>query len=165
MEVWARFSSPIAGGNYPSLFALGQNGSGEEVAFYFDGDLQAIGLTTSGLGAIYTLSTPQTNTSYHLVGTYDGATVKFYVNGVLQGQHTVTLAVTYGVAQLGVDINATYFWPATLDEAALYSYVLTSTQIQAHYAAGVRPRDVVPVTMLGRDGVKMNAATRGQVAS
>ena len=78
---------------------------------------------------------------YHLVGTYDGTTAKFYVNGQLQG----SAPFAYGVGYLAnpsaaLDIGArgdSYGWfDGSLDEAAVYTNVLTAEQVAAHYTVG-----------------------------
>jgi len=78
-------------------------------------------------------------TLYHVVATYDGATAKIYVNGTLINS---AVAPTYFGAtatppslSIGsrVGNNTT---PATLDEAAVYNYALSSAQVASHYALG-----------------------------
>lgn len=75
----------------------------------------------------------------HLVGTYDGTTARFYVNGVLVSSSASGFSpnTTYG---LRIGAGATegpgaYFWPGRVDEVAVYSTALSTTQVQAHYAA------------------------------
>ena len=79
---------------------------------------------------------------YHLVGTYDGSSVKLYVNGVLVSQTPGTGSVqTYNqpvligkrayYSQPGVD-----FTPGTIDEVSIYSQALSPSEITSIYLAG-----------------------------
>jgi hypothetical protein len=82
------------------------------------------------------------NTSYHVVGVWNGATVSLYVNGVLTGTPATlsggTLAA--GPVNVGMGYNPTYtgdYAHATISHCALYSSALTIDQVNAHYHAGI----------------------------
>lgn len=90
-----------------------------------------------GTTTIATWTTP-----HHFVATKNGASVHLYVDGVdvtgsvsnatcTGGVNPPLLAADSGGENLG---NAN---PTLLDEAAVYAYALTSTQVSAHYAAGI----------------------------
>lgn len=76
-------------------------------------------------------SVPTVGSVHHLVGTYDGATVRLYVDGALVGQQNRTGAI---------DTNSNPFeiastWNGSVDEVAVYNYALSATRVTAHYAA------------------------------
>jgi hypothetical protein len=74
---------------------------------------------------------------FHLVGTYDGANVKMYVNGVMV---TSTAFAGGNISNSGtptIDAASTSFFPGTIDEVAIYNYALTQTQVTKHYLAGL----------------------------
>ncbi len=85
----------------------------------------------------------------HLVGTYDGATMCFYVNGALMGR-TATSFVPNDLYSFRIGAGASenasgsFFWPGRVDEVAVYGAALSEGQVQAHYAAafqaGAAPR-------------------------
>lgn len=82
------------------------------------------------------------DTWYHFVGTYDGATLKFYVNGVLQGSQAIAGVIEHAFAQLTIGTSA--FAPGTqqnlvgkTDEAAVYNTVLSASQVLTHYQAAI----------------------------
>ncbi len=80
----------------------------------------------------------------HLVGTYDGAIKRFYVNGAEVGSN-ISAFTPNDMAVLRIGGGATesltgnYFFEGSVDEAAIYDKVLTPEQILTHYAVGARP--------------------------
>jgi hypothetical protein len=89
-----------------------------------------------------------TNTWAHLVATYDGTTLRLYVNGILAGSSTGGFtANTSGPLGISAFNYPTAGWndffPGQIDEVALYSSALSQTRVQAHYLLGRAHRDVV----------------------
>jgi uncharacterized GH25 family protein len=72
---------------------------------------------------------------YHVTGTYDGATVKLYVNGVLEASQPASFAIGYqpGKSLFFGSTNETFDGKLTgvLDEVHLYNRALTATEITA----------------------------------
>jgi hypothetical protein len=86
-------------------------------------------------------TTMLSNTTYHVVGTYDGHALRVYVNGEPDGTAAATGQVgPYdGVNGLGIGGGFTASPPSlsgVLDEVAVYSYALTADRVRAHYLAG-----------------------------
>lgn len=83
---------------------------------------------------------PVPGRTYHVVGTYDGATMKLYVDGALAASQaragafdsSAGFPTTLGAA------NATGSMPfgGTIDDVAVYDTALSAARIQAHYTAG-----------------------------
>ena len=73
------------------------------------------------------------NTWSHIAGTYDGATVKLYVNGVLAGSQAVTGNILTSTGALRIGGNAVWgeYFAGLIDEVRIYNTALTQTQIQA----------------------------------
>ena len=73
----------------------------------------------------------------YVVGTFDGATAKLYVNGVLVKSGTVrSYTPQSGYAEaIGQSEPGSNFWfPGVVDEPAVYGGALSATQIQNHYS-------------------------------
>ena len=82
-------------------------------------------------------------TTYHLVGTYDGATARIYVNGVQRAAAAYTGGITYNASRelfLGSQskaFNRALRWlDGKLDEVALYDRALPAATVQSHYDRG-----------------------------
>ena len=77
---------------------------------------------------------------YHLVGTYDGTTASFYINGVLVTAAPASsqfFADNGYPGQIGAGANVGFTpFNGGVDEVAIYGYALSPTQVAAHYAAG-----------------------------
>ena len=80
------------------------------------------------------------DTYAHLVGSYDGTTLSFYVNGALAAQLTAPFAPN-DVNPLRIGGGATegdgdFFFEGDIDEVAVYGAALSEDRILAHYVAG-----------------------------
>jgi PKD repeat protein len=70
----------------------------------------------------------------HLAATYDGATQKLYVNGVLVGSRPQTGAITLSNGALRIGGNSvwgTEFFAGDIDEIRIYNRALTQTEISS----------------------------------
>ncbi len=81
----------------------------------------------------------KTNVVYHAVGTYDGGTLRLFVNGALVASSAVgALALNtanHRVLTGQVDTSA----GVSIDDLALYGYALTAAEVAAHFQAGAAP--------------------------
>jgi hypothetical protein len=82
-------------------------------------------------------------TIYHVVGTYDGATARVYVNGVQRAATAYTGGVSYNTSrdllvgrQNKATNRASRWLDGTLDEVALYNVALSAGVVQSHYDSG-----------------------------
>ncbi len=101
------------------------------------------------LVGVYGNSAVSTNTFptgqfYHVTGTYDGATIKLYVNGVLEGQQAYTTTIVYDNTPFTIgsnfkgfsDINFARTWTGVIDELEIFNRALSPTEIQLIVNAG-----------------------------
>jgi PKD repeat protein len=92
------------------------------------------GLFTSA--NVYGLTGLPLNTWTHLAGTYDGTTMRFYVNGVQVSSRAQTGAITPTTGPLtiggdGVTHDAgPQFWSGLIDEVRIYNRGLSASEIQ-----------------------------------
>jgi hypothetical protein len=94
---------------------------------------------------VFTGAIPTTTWS-HVVGTYNGSTVRIYLNGVLAQSFSYSAALAHLVTPLKIgDASGTgnYHWPGGLDDVAVYNTALSAATIQNHFRCGQRYRDVV----------------------
>ncbi len=81
---------------------------------------------------------------HHIVGTYDGATMSIYVDGVLEATLSMTgglnnLSGTCSVVACGREIGSRSFdhgYTGVLDEFAFYTIALTAVQVQTRFLLG-----------------------------
>lgn len=76
--------------------------------------------------------------AYHVVGTYDGATMRLYVNGaeVASMAQTIPPAVTSTEVTIGSYDGGANFFHGVVDEVALYNQPLSPQAVKRHYLAG-----------------------------
>ncbi|RJR22588.1 MAG: DUF2341 domain-containing protein [Nitrospiraceae bacterium] len=77
---------------------------------------------------------------HHYAGTYDGSSIKLYVDGTLRANvpHTGSISPDTGPLRIGWDdeMSASYF-DGMMDEVAIYDSALTAAEVQAHFNDGV----------------------------
>jgi len=96
--------------------------------------------------ASYTIPSFATGSWYHLVGTYDGANLKVYVNGVLGGTTANTTDFTANTKPLEIghfgNLNPSgeigRWLNGKMDEIALFSRALSSTEISNLYNTNIK---------------------------
>jgi hypothetical protein len=79
---------------------------------------------------------------HHVVLTYDGTTVRVYVDGQFGNQRNMALNTVGTLLQLGSGSGTYAHFNGTLDDAALWGRALTLSEIQAIYIAGLSARNV-----------------------
>jgi hypothetical protein len=77
---------------------------------------------------------------YHVVGTYDGAFARLYVNGVLEGESAVAVTVDYGSRPVFIGTSGETVFDGKLDgivdEPSIYNRALSPAEVAALYEAG-----------------------------
>ena len=94
----------------------------------------SVGGTFAGSGAnIYGTAALTASTWAHLAATYDGATLRLYVNGtqVSSVARTGALATSTNPLQIGGDSLYGQFFQGLIDEIRVYNVALTAAQVQA----------------------------------
>ncbi|MCH8044121.1 MAG: PEP-CTERM sorting domain-containing protein [Planctomycetes bacterium] len=81
----------------------------------------------------------------HLVGTYDGDTQRFYINGQEVGNALVGQgfgpndAEPLRIGGGATEGNGNFFFEGDIDEVAVYDTALSPERVLAHYEAGINP--------------------------
>lgn len=75
----------------------------------------------------------------HLVASFDGTTVTFYVNGVNNGSANASTAAPNSNTAFCIGQRADNygFFDSNVDEVAIYTNALSAAQIQLHYQVGL----------------------------
>lgn len=91
----------------------------------------------------------------HLVATYDGTILRFYVNGLLAGSKAMTLSAntarTLRIAAGNTEGPVNFFFPGRVDEVSVYPDALPEARVLAHYNAGAVSQGVAGETVLVED--------------
>lgn len=88
----------------------------------------------------YVLSTtvPQQGVWYHIVGTYNGASLRIYVNGTYENAVSLsgTILSSTTPVRIGSRTSNDRFFNGDIDEVAIYNRALSATEISSRYFAG-----------------------------
>ena len=87
---------------------------------------------------------------HHIAATYDEATAKVYIDGVLRASTNSNLQLKANTQPLliGRTTDNNRIFGGILDEVAVYTTALSATRIQAHYQKGTAADPVPPVVTL-----------------
>lgn len=145
MEAWANPASIPTAGNYFAIFEK-EEGIGQRIngAYYFSFDSNAkLAIYLEGPaipGYMESTIAIKTNVWAYLSATWDGDTLRLYINGNPAGSYTVPGAIARRVGQLSVGYgdpgNARWF-PGFIAKVAVYNYALTPQRIAYHYKAAL----------------------------
>jgi hypothetical protein len=98
---------------------------------------------------IFTVNSVPLNQWSHFAATYDGATLRIYLNGVLENQVAWTQGIFPGTAPLTIGAaNLTSVFNGLIDEPAVYNRALSDAEIQGIYSAGSAGKCGLPPVIL-----------------
>jgi hypothetical protein len=140
LSAWVK-SPTGTGGSYSVV--LGKSDAVTQHVNYlvqFDGGgsrLLFLAANGSTAGAAVASSVMAADTWTHLAATYDGTNVRLYLNGVLEGSAALTgnLATTADPLYFG-RYSSNYFAAVSLDEVAIFDYLLSAKQLDAIRLSG-----------------------------
>jgi RHS repeat-associated protein len=147
VEAWVKANAWVAGGTIINRRTSGNVGgyiiepanTSGQINFY----VYAGGAWRAATSAALTVGV-----WHHLVGTYDGATVRIYVDGVLSASTAYAGSINNPASPfvwIGRNaVNSTYF-NGSIDEVAIYGTTLSAARVAAHYAAGSAAQRVLTV--------------------
>jgi hypothetical protein len=83
---------------------------------------------------------------YHVAMTYDGSTLKQYVNGNLDASVAATGPIVTGTQPLAIGCQrANWFFNGRVDELSLYNRALSLAEVQTIYAASSAGKCITPI--------------------
>jgi Concanavalin A-like lectin/glucanases superfamily/Fibronectin type III domain len=134
LEAWIKPAALPSAGGFASVLT-----KAESYSLQFNGP--RLEFTIMQNGARRRLQAPvgaiATGQAYHVVGTYDGATQRLYVNGAqvasaaLSGPASASTSPLY----IGSWNGSTEFFKGTIDEVAVYGATLSAARVSAHQQA------------------------------
>ena len=111
--------------------------------YYLEADSTSAKPATRGASAspLFGPGKLTTNTWTHLAATYDGATVRLYVNGaqVSSRAQTGQIAISTNPLQIGGDSIYGQYFPGNIDEVRVYNRALSTAEIQHDMDSPVTP--------------------------
>lgn len=137
VEAWVKIDTLNPSGGIVDRYGGGGAGVSGFILYAPSNKFSVVVRTAAGDKQVLDPTTLSVGTTYHVVGTCDGTTLKLYVNNVLV--HSVASGpLVPGVAHLLIgrfDFGNVYTI-GTIDEVAIYDHALDATRIDAHYTAG-----------------------------
>ena len=81
------------------------------------------------------------NTWMHVAATYDGSTIRLYVNGMQESSLAANIAIVTNNLPLsiGAQSDATRFFQGALDQARVYDRALSAQEIAGLVGGSLRP--------------------------
>ncbi len=136
VEAWIKPAALPATGEFASIaskpgsYALQLDGPRLEFATIQSGSYRRLGALPGTIEAGHV---------YHVVGTYDGAEQRLYVDGVEVGETAVTGPLSAGAAELSIGSWNASIEPfhGAVDEIAVYPGALSADRVAAHYEVGL----------------------------
>jgi hypothetical protein len=111
--------------------------------YYLEADSTSVTPATRGAGgsALFGTSKLKANEWAHLAGTYDGATMRLYVNGVQVSSRAQTgqIPISTSALQIGGDSVYGQYFPGTIDEVRVYQRALSASEIQRDMNTPITP--------------------------
>ncbi len=131
LEAWVLTSSPT---NWRSVIMKERSGGLSYALYAGDQTGRTAGYIrrTSDINATATSALP-VNTWVHVATTYDGATLRTFVNGTQVATRAITGSIVTSTSPLRIGGNSVWgeYFSGTIDEVRVYNVALTAAQIQA----------------------------------
>jgi hypothetical protein len=140
VEAWVR---PTASAQNGGIFEKTVSGNvNSQYMLFLEAGVAKFRVRTAA-GALLPVDGPTLATGAwtHLVGTFDGSTLRLYVNGALYAQAAAAApAGGSGPSYIGRLGQNLYPFQGSLDEVALYGAALSAERVRAHYLGAVSIR-------------------------
>ncbi|QQS59825.1 LamG domain-containing protein [Candidatus Peregrinibacteria bacterium] len=133
--------------NYGDPFSAGTSDKHLSFVTYADGHIYFnIGDGSNWGNPIVTgAGTLQNDQWYHVLGVYDGAKTKLYIDGVSQGVASNSAYSLNEVLNLGARTANGYYFAGQLDDIRIYDKALTNAEVEELYNSGTGTEDSSPI--------------------
>lgn len=93
---------------------------------------------SGGVSDVVNYTLPDAN-AHHVVGTYDGTTMRLYLDGALVASAVSAraIAANTGLFRIGSATDTTGFFSGLIDGLAIYDYALSNAQVARHHTTGI----------------------------
>ena len=149
MEAWVKRSKS---GAWQNVLAKPGNGAtaSQNYALWINTTNQPAAFFGNGSSSVGVYGPAIDTNWHHVAATYDNATAKMYVDGVLQASvnSNINLTANTGALTIGRTTDNNRIFGGLLDEPAVYRATLSAARIQAHFAKGNAIDNVAPVVTL-----------------
>jgi Concanavalin A-like lectin/glucanases superfamily/Fibronectin type III domain len=162
VEAWIKPEALPAAGSFGSIAT-----KGESYSLQFNGPRLEFTVMQAGVrkrtqapvGAI------AVNQTYHVVGTYDGANARLYVNGSQVAVTALTGAIGPATKRfvIGSWSGTGEFVRGTIDDVAVYGSALSAARVAAHYEAATNAGPPPDPTVAAPSSLSAIAASQTQV--
>ena len=125
--------------NYGSILCKGPGGSGQlfNYAFFFYSGNIVCGFGDGSSWTPVSISTPTINQWHHIVGTYDGSNLKFYLDGNLANTVAVSGTPYQNTTDLGL-LHTPYPIDGKVGPLRIYNKALTADEVAQNYNANIK---------------------------
>lgn len=141
VSLWAKMTAGYTS-SFNFLVAGGTSGSSRN--FYIGTNVTTgfifVGFTHGGTNVNLqsTVYAPTAGIWQHLVGTFDGANIKLYFNGVMDTPFAAAFTPdTSASLSVGSAFSNAFFTTGSLDDVRIYNRALDATEVQILYQAGL----------------------------
>lgn len=132
---WVKWEiNPTSGASWASI--VNKNGDGQFRLHHNSNNsrFEFAVSTAGGGGWVFSSTAPVINQWYHVAGTYDGAAIRIYVDGQLEGSLAMTGNIIGSTSPVNIGnraISNDRFFAGMIDDVRLYNHTLSQTDISA----------------------------------
>lgn len=132
VEFWAKRGT---NSGFPGLMLKGSSWTADGYSIWYS-TTGTLSFKRNNVEVTTTADALRADVYRHFVVTYDGSTVRWYVDGVQNSSASVTYPTNAGTSSLKLG-TGDQAGQQSLDEVAVYNSALSATRVAAHFTAGV----------------------------
>jgi PKD repeat protein len=146
LEAWVMPTSFT--GDFQPIIIKPMDSSFNQISYVLQGSSRPSKMPSIGLSAspenLMGPSPLPLNMWSHLAGTYDGSTVRLYVNGVQVASEAVAGPITTSTEAIRIGMS----WAGVIDEVRIYNRAISASEIQSDMKTPISPKPAPPTGLL-----------------